>query len=343
MRRSWLAAAAGVVAVLAVLLPASPEANAGNSQEDLIVEFVSRVSDGDATAADLIAEDFVLTSVGDGSFAIYGKTAFAGVVESFGEGGTFDVTVDDLSTSGNVVTGTLHTSDDDTEAAGVDSYQETLSATVISGLITKFDLAYDLDDPDTVTYIEYLDTQPDEDEGEDPDGVVTLAAQPGGNQPGEAALFGIAPGVVGVGIEITPGPAGVLQPAHIHSGTCAAPGPIVEPLAFPQDGASFSIISANITDLVGKGLILNVHKSVAEASVYVSCGEVLAAGAAPAPTAPAPGSTPPAASPTPRTGVTAPSTGTGPTGGAGYAWVLMALLGAGTLLAATGALGRRRS
>ena len=133
---------------------------------------------------------------------------------------------------------------------------------------------------------------------------MALAVQPGGNQPGEAFVFEEG-GVTFVGLFVEPGPSGVLQPAHFHTGTCAAPGPIVEPLAMVLGRSSFTILSAPQAEFVDTGLIINVHKSVAESSVYVSCGEVLSAPAA------VPTAAPPPPAPTPATGVTAPDTGTG--------------------------------
>jgi hypothetical protein len=158
---------------------------------------------------------------------------------------------------------------------------------------------------------------------------VSLAAQPGGNQPGIAVVFEDQ-GLTVVGLFIEAGAAGVLQPAHFHTGTCASPGPIVQPLASVLDGSSFTLLSAPIDQLIDKGLIVNVHKSVAEASTYVSCGELLSA-PEPEPTVA------PAATPTARvaTGVTAPNTGTGGgIAGGSWGWTLMivALFSVGVLI-----------
>jgi hypothetical protein len=211
------------------------------------------------------------------------------------------------------------------------------------GLISRADFTYDLDDPQTVTYLEYLAAQPDDGDEPPPPGLVTvaLAPQPGGSQPGSAFIF-TDEGVTLVALEIVPGPTGVLQPAHFHTGTCAAPGPIVQPLAFPLDGESFTILSAPMSELVDTGLIINVHKSVAEASVYVACGEVLSAAAPPpAPTA----APPPPATPTPATGIVAPSTGTGDSGGGGARGTHVLLVAGMALVLGAGALAfaRRRA
>jgi hypothetical protein len=81
-------------------------------------------------------------------------------------------------------------------------------------------------------------------------------------------------------------------------------------------------------ELIDSGLIINVHKSVAEANVYVACGEVLSA-PAPEPT------TPPAATATAGTGVMAPNTGTGHAVDDGYGStpaIAIALLSAGLVV-----------
>jgi hypothetical protein len=208
-----------------------------------------------------------------------------------------------------------------------------------SGLITSLALEWDLDDPQTVDYLEYLDNL--EDDEEPAPGTfteVTLSAQPGGNQPGGAFVFEFEPGVVGVALEVTPGAAGVLQPAHFHTGTCAAPGPIVEPLAMVLDGGSFTILSADYDELTTTGLIINVHLSVDQASTYVSCGVVGASVAQPiaTPQTAVPGTPAPAATATP-SGVTAPDTGTGGATGGGNAW-MYALIAVGAVLVTYGAV-----
>src|SRR3970282_119742 len=106
-------------------------------------------------------------------------------------------------------------------------------------------------------------------EGEEtpPSGFVTisLAAQPGGSQPGEGFLSEAAPGVSFAGIEITAGLNNVPQPAHLHTGNCAQPGPIVYPLASVYNGGSFTILSAGSDEITAQNLILNVHLSQAQA------------------------------------------------------------------------------
>jgi hypothetical protein len=279
----------------------------------LVEDFFDEVEAGDIDGAlALVADDITFAEVGgpEGSFAAVGKPAFSFVLEEV-VGLNNQSTLTDLSAEGNVVTGVAEFSDDDTAAAGVDRYLQPFTITVNDeGLISRGNFMFDSDDAQTATYLEYQASQGGEDEGVPPGSVsVTLSAQPGGNQPGLAVIFEDQ-GVTFVGLFVEPGPSGVLQPAHFHTGTCAAPGPIVEPLASVLDGASFTLLSAGQAELVDQGLIINVHKSEAEATAYVSCGEVVSA-PAPAPTAP-----PSAPTAAPSTGVIAPDTGGGPAAGA---------------------------
>jgi hypothetical protein len=75
----------------------------------------------------------------------------------------------------------------------------------------------------------------------------------------------------------------VPQPAHIHTGTCdnLDPKPFF-PLNSVVNGRSVTVITeADIADLdydVANQFSVNVHKSAAEASVYVACGEIVPGG-----------------------------------------------------------------
>lgn len=75
----------------------------------------------------------------------------------------------------------------------------------------------------------------------------------------------------------------VPQPAHIHTGTCdnLDPKPFF-PLNSVVNGRSVTVITeADIADLdydLYNQFSVNVHKSAAEASVYVACGEIVPGG-----------------------------------------------------------------
>jgi hypothetical protein len=308
------------------------------AQEDdpltIVETFFEEVNAGDAAGASaLLADDFVFTDIDGGSFAAVGKPAFTSILEETNA----DIELLESEDDAGTVTGVISFSDEESDAAGVDRYLQPFTIVVVDGLMTRGDFTYDLDDDQTVTYLEYVTSQEPDDEGF-PAGTLTvpLAAQPGGNQPGEAFIFEDA-GMTFVGLSITPGPAGVQQLAHFHTGTCAAPGPIVEPLANVLDGESFTILSAAMSTLVDTGLIINVHKSVAEPTIYVSCGLVSSA-PAPAPTATTSAPPPPAPTATAGSGgVTAPDTGSGPPSDGSPAPYLL-LLVAGAIASTAGAL-----
>lgn len=85
-----------------------------------------------------------------------------------------------------------------------------------------------------------------------------------------------------VEIDISGG-SSVPQPAHIHTGTCANldPKPFY-PLNDLVNGKSVTVITeadiANLDYEVSNQFAVNVHKSHEEASVYVSCGDIVPGG-----------------------------------------------------------------
>ncbi|GEM_PF-2075328 len=76
-------------------------------------------------------------------------------------------------------------------------------------------------------------------------------------------------------------PDDVLQPAHIHVGSCAAIGGVKYPLTNVSGvgtgpGGSETIIDVQLQDLLSQfPLAVNVHKSQQEAAIYVACGDIL--------------------------------------------------------------------
>lgn len=106
---------------------------------------------------------------------------------------------------------------------------------------------------------------------------ITLREQSGSGQSGTAVLRAMGDQTE-VTVNITPSPAGVDQPAHIHEGTCANLNPKPTfPLTPIRDGRSTTTVNAKLTDLLTKPFAINVHKSAQEVSVYVACGEIVAA------------------------------------------------------------------
>ena len=65
------------------------------------------------------------------------------------------------------------------------------------------------------------------------------------------------------------------QPSHLHLGTCAVPGDVVYSLSNVVNGVSKTTLDADMATFNTKlPLVLNVHKSQAEANIYTACGQV---------------------------------------------------------------------
>lgn len=105
---------------------------------------------------------------------------------------------------------------------------------------------------------------------------VNLAAQNGSGENGTAVLTQVGADVKVV-ISIPNGPAGP-QPAHIHTGTCAALGGVAYPLQSLTSGSSTTTIKGvTIDQLVAGKNAINVHKSASDLGTYVSCGSIMPA------------------------------------------------------------------
>ena len=332
--------ALAVASFMGALSISAPSRAQEADPQQVVEDFFDAVDAGDVEgAAALLSDSFIFTNIdeSEGSFAAVGKPAFTSVIEEVVALNN-QTELSDLAVDGLTVTGVAAFSDDESDAAGVDRYLQPFVITLDdSGLVVRAEFTYDQTDQQTADFLEYQAEQGGGDDGEEPPGALTipLAAQPGGNQAGEALIFE-EEGLSFVGVFVEPGPEGVQQPAHFHTGTCAAPGPVVQPLANVLDGGSFTLLSVGNDELVDAGLIINVHKSTVEPGIYVSCGEVLSA-AAPTPTVPA---APTVAAPTatPVSGIVAPDTGTGAgnSGGSAGDAVLVMVLGLSIALAGIG-------
>lgn len=109
------------------------------------------------------------------------------------------------------------------------------------------------------------------------DDVVTvrLEAQNNSGQNGIATLFpqGEKTRVV---IEILNAPPGIAQPAHIHAGRCDKLDKAPKwPLEAVKGGRSVTLVPASIDAILKDKTAINIHKSAAEAQVYVACGNII--------------------------------------------------------------------
>ena len=78
-----------------------------------------------------------------------------------------------------------------------------------------------------------------------------------------------------VTVVVTGAPAGVAQPLHVHKGTCAQLDPRPSyGLATLTDGKSETTIDVSLAALQAGGFAVNGHKSAAEVSTYVFCGNI---------------------------------------------------------------------
>lgn len=127
---------------------------------------------------------------------------------------------------------------------------------------------------------------------------ISLAQQNSSGESGSAVLSE-KDGKVTVTLDMTGFPADVPQPAHIHAGSCPDVGAVSYPLTNVVNGKSVTVLDTTFAKLDAKEpLAVNVHKSVAESKVYVSCGNLGALNTSPAASTAAASSSP-AASQTP--------------------------------------------
>ena len=114
---------------------------------------------------------------------------------------------------------------------------------------------------------------------------VKLATQNNSGVFGGARITSPSSGEVRVELTLEGGDPATPMPAHIHKGSCANldPKPAF-PLNSVSNGASDTTVAVSIDELAKGGYAINVHKSAAEASVYVACGDIVVMEAIPEPT-----------------------------------------------------------
>jgi len=109
------------------------------------------------------------------------------------------------------------------------------------------------------------------------DAIATLTAQNGSGQNGIAQLTDMGNGTTKVVVDISSTTSDP-QPIHIHTGTCDNLNPVPKyPLTTMVNGHSETVVNVSVSDLLASPFAINVHKSAKEASVYVSCGNIVAA------------------------------------------------------------------
>jgi hypothetical protein len=103
---------------------------------------------------------------------------------------------------------------------------------------------------------------------------VTFSAQNNSGITGTATLTEAGATSTKVVVSVTGAGAGP-QPIHIHPGTCAnltkTPTHTLTPVT---NGQSETTVPAALADLQGGKYAINIHKSAAEAAIYVACGEI---------------------------------------------------------------------
>jgi hypothetical protein len=110
---------------------------------------------------------------------------------------------------------------------------------------------------------------------------ITLIDENGSGEDGSAQLTDQGDGTTKVELLMLNAPEGAEQPAHIHKGTCTTLDPKpAYPLETIKEGKSTTIVKVTLADLAKEKYAINVHKSAAEASVYVSCGNLPSGAAA---------------------------------------------------------------
>ena len=104
--------------------------------------------------------------------------------------------------------------------------------------------------------------------------IVAMGALSGSGETGKATLSDMN-GKTKAVVDIASGAVGVAQPSHIHMGSCKAPGAILYPLTAVINGKAETILDVSLETIGGKlPLLVMVHKSAAEAKVFVSCGDL---------------------------------------------------------------------
>jgi hypothetical protein len=104
---------------------------------------------------------------------------------------------------------------------------------------------------------------------------IVLGEQNKSGQTGSATVTNV-PGGVKVEIALKGVVSGASEPAHIHQGTCAKLNPVpYKPLSNVINGKSTTVVNGLTVAQIKKGrFAINVHKSAAQLTHYVACGDL---------------------------------------------------------------------
>jgi Cu/Zn superoxide dismutase len=103
---------------------------------------------------------------------------------------------------------------------------------------------------------------------------IPLSAQNGSGENGTATLTpeGDKTKIV---IKMKNAPAGSMQPAHIHDGTCTNLDKAPKwPLEALKDGKSTTLVPATLTEIMHQKTAINIHKSATDLKDYMACGDI---------------------------------------------------------------------
>ena len=249
------------------------------SEELDAAALIERVVDVGSAATPLFADDGMLVLVDFGSHGNVGYGVIRPLLRAVFDGA--EATIIDLEVSDDTATGRIEFRAAWLRPFGVERIVDLFTLKAEDGKITLLRLQFDLTDPQTAQVYAAMEAQPGQ--GGLPANVIFIPLGPGrdGDQSGTAQFIpdpggGSAAGLGGFVIQITRGEPGVLQPVHLHSGTCDNLGPIVAPLASVMDGMSETHYVASLLpeSLAGGDFAINVHKSEEEHDLHVACGNL---------------------------------------------------------------------
>lgn len=105
--------------------------------------------------------------------------------------------------------------------------------------------------------------------------VFSLSEQNNSGESGTATITPVSDTQSKVSVTLSGASAGVPQPMHIHVGSCPTPAGVKYPLTNAVNGTSETVLDVTVAALKAQApLALNVHKSTAEVSAFVSCGNL---------------------------------------------------------------------